>query len=1001
MTEDFSLTLPQSLCSSSTYPTLPMKSGKPPPEVDLSSPRGFSEQRKEYMDNTAFNVLPESSNIASPSIDPLNATSPSYFAPHANLNPPFYTSAILASDSDTSGFASSIGSNIPLLSAPNTYLHFPSTSATASAISQTHVIPTPDFQLKPPRIRQKLSSSPGAEISNSEDSSSSSNLDSSTEATIAQNPNLAKRGFFFGKPSKSKLSVAPIPEDSSKSETNIGELAPGCAVESKTFLKLQAQAAAGTAASISASLKLANPKICNPENQTSEKHQSFSRTPTSSTFDVGTPYIPAFNASLPSLISHHKFRSPSLPVNSLANAFKLPSNLSSISSSELAQLLTNPKSQDSTLVVDVRPFNQYSKHRILSAVNICIPSTLLKRPTFDLSRFGECMIPYQRTAIDNLANYKSVIIYDQSTFEVSTSVYSSIAYTILKFGSAKNLKGRLCYLKGGILSLQTSCPSLIDELEVQISGSTLNSTRSNDISNGSPDDLITINENNSDKHSRKPGHGYSNSQPNNFSLSSSQTFTFTPVLTGFSLPSSSTKDGPLKPFASNVGFLGNFDLTEDITPVSVPSDLSSSELKSYFPLWLQDIINKDTGPRHITRRFYDIEKAEKVRLQSAFNHGSHMVTSSSSASSPVSANSDEAVKYTFSAGVELGAKNRYSNIWPYDHTRVKLPELPTSLSGKGSEIPQLVLPIKSDSHDAPKDYIPKTSCDYFNASYITTKGTSLRYIATQGPLPDTFADFWNVIWAKKIPVIVMLTAETEGHSIKCHRYWNDSIYGGICLKKISSKNEILSAKTGTSVIIRQFVLTPSIGDNCGAGDKSLLSNSHTVTQIQYTSWPDLGSPAYPEDLIALCQLKNAYLEESRLRLKMESEASDLNKDVESPWTLVHCSAGCGRTGTFCTVDSVIDLLQQQITEAPSSYLQHSTSPFHSVLTSLSSLGSQKQARPNDSDALESRDLIYRTVHNFRRQRLSMVQVLRQYALCYETVILWVHNKYNEQHKTIQ
>ena len=39
---------------------------------------------------------------------------------------------------------------------------------------------------------------------------------------------------------------------------------------------------------------------------------------------------------------------------------------------------------------------------------------------------------------------------------------------------------------------------------------------------------------------------------------------------------------------------------------------------------------------------------------------------------------------------------------------------------------------------------PATSStdDYVNASYVQPLGTKKRYIATQGPLPETFNDFW-------------------------------------------------------------------------------------------------------------------------------------------------------------------------------------------------------------------------------------------------------------------
>lgn len=69
--------------------------------------------------------------------------------------------------------------------------------------------------------------------------------------------------------------------------------------------------------------------------------------------------------------------------------------------------------------------------------------------------------------------------------------------------------------------------------------------------------------------------------------------------------------------------------------------------------------------------------------------------------------------------------SRYKNIWPYDFSRVRL-----------------VTPCEDES-------------DYINASYIQPRGTSRRYIATQGPLDATFRDFWTLIWEQDVRVIVM------------------------------------------------------------------------------------------------------------------------------------------------------------------------------------------------------------------------------------------------------
>jgi protein tyrosine phosphatase len=53
--------------------------------------------------------------------------------------------------------------------------------------------------------------------------------------------------------------------------------------------------------------------------------------------------------------------------------------------------------------------------------------------------------------------------------------------------------------------------------------------------------------------------------------------------------------------------------------------------------------------------------------------------------------------------------------------------------------------------------------DYINGNWIRGACNSEKtFVATQGPLPDTFADFWRMVWENSVPVIIMLTREIEG-----------------------------------------------------------------------------------------------------------------------------------------------------------------------------------------------------------------------------------------------
>jgi len=144
---------------------------------------------------------------------------------------------------------------------------------------------------------------------------------------------------------------------------------------------------------------------------------------------------------------------------------------------------------------------------------------------------------------------------------------------------------------------------------------------------------------------------------------------------------------PFTPFLSTIR--QNMDHINDVgeIPVTVPALLQSEGRQ--LPSWLKTIATEN-GAKLISERFLAIEEAERERLANSIDH------------------TREPTETTKLAGVETGLKNRYNNIWPFDHTRVKV-----------------------------KSY-PVGSCDYINASYIKSPRSAKRYIATQGPLPSTF-----------------------------------------------------------------------------------------------------------------------------------------------------------------------------------------------------------------------------------------------------------------------
>ncbi|XP_059704992.1 receptor-type tyrosine-protein phosphatase eta isoform X3 [Haemorhous mexicanus] len=200
---------------------------------------------------------------------------------------------------------------------------------------------------------------------------------------------------------------------------------------------------------------------------------------------------------------------------------------------------------------------------------------------------------------------------------------------------------------------------------------------------------------------------------------------------------------------------------------------------------------------------------------------------------------------------ENRGKNRYNNVLPYDISRVKL-----SNQSSGT--------------------------DYINANYMPGYNSKKAFIAAQGPLPNTIEDFWQMIWEKSIYSIVMLTKCVEQARTKCEQYWPDKqpkSYGDIIVTMVSEV--VLPEWT-----IRDFTV-----------EKSNTPESHTVRQFHFTSWPDHGVPETTDLLINFRHLVHEY---------------NSQNPADSP-TLVHCSAGVGRTGTFIAIDRLIQQMEMENT----------------------------------------------------------------------------------------
>ena len=262
----------------------------------------------------------------------------------------------------------------------------------------------------------------------------------------------------------------------------------------------------------------------------------------------------------------------------------------------------------------------------------------------------------------------------------------------------------------------------------------------------------------------------------------------------------------------------------------------------------------------------------------------------------------------------------------------------------------------------------------------------------------------------------MLTAESEGGQLKCHPYWEAQAYGQFRVRALSEKRVSLDPQnyrrrsstreelSGRRRANTSIEATPAESPNSNhpyvVVRKMALTNSsqpfapmREVTQLHYSSWPDFGAPAQPSHLLGLVELSNS-IQKGALppAVASQTKSDDPEPSTSSRPILVHCSAGCGRTGTFCTVDSVIDMLKRQRKEHRSG-----VTPMELSATDRADYMGKSVASESAEDNWvynPNVDLIEHTVEDFRTQRISMVQSLRQYVLCYETVMEWI-----SQHQT--
>ncbi|KAL4221615.1 Eukaryotic-type carbonic anhydrase [Mactra antiquata] len=191
---------------------------------------------------------------------------------------------------------------------------------------------------------------------------------------------------------------------------------------------------------------------------------------------------------------------------------------------------------------------------------------------------------------------------------------------------------------------------------------------------------------------------------------------------------------------------------------------------------------------------------------------------------------------------ENRALNRFRGIYPYDHSRVKLKHDPTF---------------------------------FINACYIDGYNRDKAYIASVGPtaaITNGYISFWTMVWYENVDKIVILTKLQEETGMKCERYWpfdgESKVYGDITVSH--QEINVYAEYTFTTLLLEK------------------TNQQRYITHIHYTAWPD---KTIPDNVVSLVEFYN--------RVK------SIKSNSGGP-TIVHCSAGIGRTGTFIALDKLTE-----------------------------------------------------------------------------------------------
>ena len=344
----------------------------------------------------------------------------------------------------------------------------------------------------------------------------------------------------------------------------------------------------------------------------------------------------------PSPLQYSTHRADTLPSNLAHDELKM------ISPQDLVDLMD---SQIEMLLLDLRVYPQFSHSRINGAINLCIPTTLLKRPNFNVQKLTETFTKAgERAKFGRWREAKAIVVYDAGSVQLRDA--TSSVNTLKKFTN-EGWRGSAMVIKGGYSAFATNFPQRVDKrLSSQTDAPATGKL--------AIDPLVAVG---------------------------------APVAGGCPMPIAQTAANP---FFGNIR--QNMDLIGGVGQIAVKLPLTLIPIgTARLPPWLRLVVDEKDNGKMVADRFFKIEQAEQKRMQKALSGNVSYGTPN-----PASAGGFQI------AGIEKGTKNRYKDMLPYDHSRVRLQNVPLG------------------------------DCDYVNASHIKSQWSHRHYVATQAPVPATF-----------------------------------------------------------------------------------------------------------------------------------------------------------------------------------------------------------------------------------------------------------------------